>query len=604
MAWSASLLFVFLLSFFPSGKTFGSPASAAEPHPFFLEGMRYYREGRFNLARLAFEKVLGFPEGQDSPKAYLMVGRCLYMLGNYRLAIKSFEGFLSRYPRDRYAPIAKYWLGHSSYRIEKYRDAASRYAELLSMKGLDPGLSKRGALALGYLYARELITSEDVEHLRAMAPSDAMEEAIGWGEARSLVSSRRKREAKYRLEQLRNAYPDGNLKAEILELIDQIPVGDNIRLGVILPLSGENASLGLALKEGIDLAMYDLGEDLGELDIVFEDTESDLVSTVKSVQRLADMGVVAIMGPVLSSHTIAAAGVADCLGIPLIAPTANSNGIASIGSNIFQMNTPIGIQGRKIGEYAVNKLELGTLAVLAPIDPYGEEMAEGFKSEIERLGGVIVDQEWYSLGTTDFGKQLGRIREIGLKIMFADSLGVPVDSLETLYVEDQVPAWQDTSWAEAPVTSIDGVLVAAWSEDVVQAVPQLHFHRIKCFILGGSGWNNTDVIPLGGQYVEGAIFVSPYFEDDYGTRKFIDDFRLKFVHTPNEISAFGYDAMTLLAKTCLKGARTRGDVRSAISKVRNYHGASGEISFSPGRFNTSVHFLKIENGRIIPLSLE
>ena len=63
------LISVFLLSALFSGTTFGNPASASESHSFFLEGMRYYREGRFNLARLEFEEVLKSPEGSDSPKA-------------------------------------------------------------------------------------------------------------------------------------------------------------------------------------------------------------------------------------------------------------------------------------------------------------------------------------------------------------------------------------------------------------------------------------------------------------------------------------------------------------------------------------------------------
>jgi len=594
-------LFVILISF-PPLEAASEDIPYGDPHLFFLEGMKYYKDGKFNLARLSFDRALEFPEGPDSPKAYLMLGRSLYMLKRYRRAIRSFEDFLSRYPRNEYAPVAMYWLGHSLYRAGRYRDAASRYAELLSIKGLDPRLAERGALAIGYLYAGGLITSDDVGYLRTLAPSDALEEAVGWGEARKLILSRRKEEAKDKLEKLRRTYPEGNLRRYTEELIGQLKAQESIKLGVILPLSGENASLGLALREGIDLAIRDLGEDAGKFDLMFEDTASDPVSTVKSVRKLADMGAVAIIGPILSSPTIAAAGVADCLGVPLIAPTANSGGIASIGPNIFQINTPIPVQGRKIGEYAVRNLGLRTLAVLAPMDPYGREISDGFRSEVERLGGVVVDQEWYSLGTTDFGKQLGRIREIGLKMMLSDSLGVPVDSLETLYGEGEVPAWEDTSWADVPVTSIDGILIAAWPEDVVQVAPQLCFHRIRCSILGGSGWNSPDVVELGGRYVEGAVFVSPYFEGDYGTRGFIDSFRLEFGHTPDEISAYGYDAMMLLAKVCLEGARTRDEIRRGISGIRAYRGASGEISLSPDGFNTGLHFLKIENGGVVALS--
>jgi tol-pal system protein YbgF len=46
---------------------------------------------------------------------------------DYALAEEGFRTFLSKYPNDRLAPEAQYWLGESLFQRQLYRDAAENF---------------------------------------------------------------------------------------------------------------------------------------------------------------------------------------------------------------------------------------------------------------------------------------------------------------------------------------------------------------------------------------------------------------------------------------------------------------------------------------------
>jgi len=279
------------------------------------------------------------------------------------------------------------------------------------------------------------------------------------------------------------------------------------------------------------------------------------------------------------------------------------------------------IQGKRIAEYAVAHLGLKRFATLAGLDRYGEQMVQGFVSEVERLGGGVLIQEWYAPGTFDFRGQFERIREVGLRVAeeerlaaVSDSLSAVADSLgwdfEQLDEEKRLWAWaeplseaqQDTTEELEPVTVFDGVLIAGSADEVVQIAPQLAFHRIETQLLGGNGWNSEEVPRTGGRYVEGTVFAAAYFPQSSRAevRRFVDAYRMKFGGEPGIVTALAYDALTLVVRTFRTGAGDRQSMRDGLVHTIGFEGAAGRISFSEDdRANEEVSLLRIEDGRII-----
>jgi len=63
----------------------------------------------------------------DSPKDSFDLAYGYILRKDYALAEDGFRGFLRRFPSDRLAPDAQYWLGESLFQRQRYRDAAETF---------------------------------------------------------------------------------------------------------------------------------------------------------------------------------------------------------------------------------------------------------------------------------------------------------------------------------------------------------------------------------------------------------------------------------------------------------------------------------------------
>jgi tol-pal system protein YbgF len=66
----------------------------------------------------------------DSPKDYYDLAYGYVLHKDYALAEDGFRTFLRKYPSDRMAPEAEYWLGESLFQRQRYRDAAEAFLEV------------------------------------------------------------------------------------------------------------------------------------------------------------------------------------------------------------------------------------------------------------------------------------------------------------------------------------------------------------------------------------------------------------------------------------------------------------------------------------------
>ncbi|MCK4417548.1 MAG: penicillin-binding protein activator [Candidatus Latescibacteria bacterium] len=513
----------------------------------FVQGVESYKIGDFQAALDDFQGILQFPSNQLSSTAQLMVAKTLYKLGEYEGAIQAAQKLLETYPRTRYAPHAVYLIGGCRFRQGKYLDAVEEYAKVVGNKG-DSRLKQRTQKIIDRIVETRLSPLQ-VEELQRRG--------------------------------LAKTYTP---KAE--------PVSPALpAIGLLCPVSGPDSTFGQDLLAGAKLVLRD-ADNPSQLTLTIEDTKSSAIGAVKAIQRLAECtDLLAVVGPVFSLPTVAAAAVANCVKIPLIAPTANQDNLITIGKYIFQLNTTPRIQAERIAEYAVEDLDLKTLAVLAPLNSRGHQMSENFVQRTEELGGKVVLQEWYTTGTTDFGAQLQKVREAGLELL-------PPDSLESIL------AMEDTTETLVPLTNIEGFLVVGAPQEIALIAPQIVFWRIETQLLGGSGWNSPEVLQLGGDYVKGAIFVAEYFDenDSPTVRRFIDQFRQEYGRNPTKVATFGYDAVNLILRAWQEGIRTREQLCQALDRIWEFQGASGEISFRQ-RTNQSVFLLTIHGDRIVKIAL-
>jgi tol-pal system protein YbgF len=110
----------------PGGRAAGEPLNLSTmsgnvgPDPGFMPPA----EGRNPAAGGAQMATL---PPSDSPKDYYDLAYGYVLRKDYALAEDGFRTFLRKYPSDRMAPEAQYWLGESLFQRQRYRDAAEAF---------------------------------------------------------------------------------------------------------------------------------------------------------------------------------------------------------------------------------------------------------------------------------------------------------------------------------------------------------------------------------------------------------------------------------------------------------------------------------------------
>lgn len=608
---NVSILLIFLCTATQTSAT----TFSREAETLFQRACDQYRQHDIADARQGFATLIErHPPNQRTSAARLMLAKSHYKLKNYGMAIDAAIALQRHHPRSRYVPETDLIIGDCYFHQHRVYSAAVQYARVLTRRA-DIRAKARAADRLGQLSGSQKLTESEVEKLKTEFDRALIDEAIAFGKARWPLKLGNRDEGNERLSAFLDHYPNGQLTALVHRVLTPEhtrthahsrrptePQNARYKIGVIAPL---NTPHGVALQNGILLARdrNTLAEPVG---LVFEDSEGDPIRAVRAAQDLVERGVIAIIGALTSAETTPIAALLSAQHVPLVAPTASDDGIASLSPYIFQVNATPGAQGRRIAEHAVRKQGLRTLATLASRDAYGRRIAREFTTKAEDLGAEVLIQEWYEPGTTDYRRQFERIRNAGLALRAVDDLASEIDSLilGDLYIAPPLPVevGPDTAQAEV-VETLDGILIAGDVADILLIAPQFHSTLISAQVLGSDGWNHAEVARDGGTYVEGAVFVAKYHDQSRleSVQNFVNAYRSRFGKKQNIVAALGYDAMLAILHGINAGGTTRDRLRARLETLTHLPGATGKISFGKGnRENDWMYLLTIQKKKIEP----
>lgn len=598
-----------------------------EAEALFGKSLASYIKGEYTAAKQGFQTLVeSFPTNQRTSAARLMLAKSYYKLKDYNLAFAASLELYDYFPYSRYLPEANLIIGDCKFKQGQTFAAATDFAHVLTGRG-DLLLRARAADRLGQIAGAGRLSDRDLARLRSDFGRAIINEAVAFGNARWSLKLDRPDEYKRRLSLFLEQFPNGTFGPVAQEVlrprfkprkepvparpekpaeapIDE-PVNARYKVGIIAPME---TSAGKDLRDGILLAREQLplvsGEQVG---LIFKDSEGDPIRAVQAAKSLIeDHQVIAIIGALTSSETIPIASLTGALEVPLVAPTASADGIASLSSFVFQMNATPGAQGRRLADYTLKKLGLRTLATLTSRDNYGERIAGEFTARAEELGGEVIVQAWYESGTTDYRGQFKRIRDAGLALHPPEILASELDSilLGGIHVQPPPPIPVDPDTVDPePVETLDGLLVAGGREDVLLIVPQVAFHQIHAQLLGSDGWNHPEVAR--DTYAKNAIFVAKYYDqsDIQSVRQFVDTFRTRFRRDQSIAAALGYDGMLAVLTALNEGGTTRSLLQQQLESLGSIPGATGRISFNKGnRENAWMYLLNIKRGKILPLT--
>ncbi len=373
-------------------------------------------------------------------------------------------------------------------------------------------------------------------------------------------------------------------------------------LGLALPLSGPYSPFGEAVLEGIVLALELFENPDGRYRVVIRDTEGEPEAGLRAVNDLVEQGVSAIIGPLRSAVSAAAAPAAERGGTPLLT-LAKRDDISQLGDFIFRLGLTAADEMKALASYAVEVREYRRFAILYPNDEQGVALKNLFWDQIEALGGQVVAVEDYDREAVDVQDEIKKL--VGLYYLTEEEVELLElrDRLLRRPLENALQL-EDPSLADLPpYVDFDALFIPDVAQKVGLILPQLRFYDISdVTFLGGSEWNSPELVERGGREAVRTIFVDAFFawSSQPHIESFVQRYYAAYGRAPDSYAAEGYDAAMLLRDLIqADGLLSREQLRRRILSVRNYSGMTGLTSFDrTGGTRKSPSVLTVNRGAI------
>ncbi|HLL90820.1 MAG TPA: ABC transporter substrate-binding protein, partial [Tepidisphaeraceae bacterium] len=328
---------------------------------------------------------------------------------------------------------------------------------------------------------------------------------------------------------------------------------NEIVIGQFAPMTGSTAAFGVATDDGVQLAVDEINAAGGVLGrpvkVVTVDDRSDPAEAVTAVQKLINQDkVVAIIGEVASTRSLAAAPVAQRARVPMLTPASTNPKVTQVGNYIFRSCFIDPFQGKAIANYAIGTKGLKRFAVLYDVkNDYSIGLRDAFVAAAKDKGGEVIADESYGEGDRDFRAQLTKIK----------------------------------------ATNPDAVFVPGYYTEVGLIIKQAREVGVTVPLMGGDGWEGEQTFQIAGAAADGCFYTNHYSPEEQrpAVQKFVAAYKQKFDgKTPNAWAILGYDAMHLMADAINRAGGTKGsDVRKALAETTGFPGASGTITMDENR---------------------
>ncbi|WMT76434.1 ABC transporter substrate-binding protein [Bradyrhizobium sp. Ash2021] len=215
--------------------------------------------------------------------------------------------------------------------------------------------------------------------------------------------------------------------------------GDPIKIGVILPLTGAGASLGINQRNGAVLAEKAINGSGGfkgrPIKLIVEDdaTNPDTASS-KANGLIYGEKVIAIIGPGQAANTLAVGGVTSAIKMPQVALSGLGPAAELERKCVFHVSPPLSLNARAMLDYA-RSLGIKRAGVLYD-SGYGSVVYTELRKYAESYGIELVATEKFEISATDTTTQAAKIRASSPAGIFVIGItGVPIRSIRQLQVK-------------------------------------------------------------------------------------------------------------------------------------------------------------------------
>jgi branched-chain amino acid transport system substrate-binding protein len=318
-----------------------------------------------------------------------------------------------------------------------------------------------------------------------------------------------------------------------------------VKIGAVLPLTGEGAVYGQPINKGVELAFEQLqagGEFPYPLELEIVDSESDPQKAKQQLDQMYESGALAVIGGVITPEAIAMVEVADRYNQVLISPSASSPQLTGMSKNFYRVFPSDAREGATMGNFATQKLGAEKVVILAKEHEYARGIQQQFRQQFEQFGGEVLELIEFPSVPSDLTGLVERVM-----------------TLEP-----------------------DAVYLAAYAPDLAKMISGLRDLGYKGTIFTTSAFAAPEIIEQVGRPAEGVFLTQAAFDtkdENPKVSEFVNAFRDKYGLNPGLYAAHGYDSFMTLAQAAKESGTIATEFWKGVRALRDFEGATGTIQF-------------------------
>ena len=303
--------------------------------------------------------------------------------------------------------------------------------------------------------------------------------------------------------------------------------GDVFKIGGIGPTTGDAASYGIAVKNGIQIAVDEINAAGGingyQIDYKFEDDECDAEKSVNAYNVLKDWGMQMLIGSTTSGCSVAVSAETANDNMFQLTPSGSSTNCTA-NDNVFRVCFSDPDQGKASANFIANNNLATKIAVIYDSSSeYSSGIYASFAQQAAENNLEVTASAFTSDNKTDFSVQLQSAKENGAELVF-----LPIYYQEASAILSQADTMGfDPLWFGCD--GLDGILT------------------------GVENWDTT--------LAEGVMLLTPFAADakDDLTQNFVRKYVDAYKETPNQFAADAYDAVYAI-KEAAEAANLKPDM--------------------------------------------
>ncbi len=335
-------------------------------------------------------------------------------------------------------------------------------------------------------------------------------------------------------------------------LMGGIAYAKEVKIGVVLPMTGGVAAFGETSKKGLDVA-YEQNHKLSNGDsvkLVVVDDRSDKVEAATAVKKLLDKDKVSvILGEVASSNSMAMAPVAEKAKTPMITHASTNPRVTKGKKYVTRACFIDPFQGAVMAKYALdNGLKTAVVVTDAKQD-YSVGLSKAFKKAYEAGGGKIVKTVLINSGDKDFNAQVASIKATNPSI----------------------------------------IAFTGYYNEAALLAKQARNMGVNTPFIGADGVGFPELIKIAGKASEGFMYTD-HFNEAAATspeaKAYVEAYHKKFNKTADSMGALAADAYGMIIAAmnkCIADGKASDDKECINTNLRNtkdYKGITGVITIN------------------------